>query len=81
MPKLARADKFQVDEELLRRLYREGDGFIARVHEKLPETGIRIAYPTLTHRLRTLGISPLRNINPHYAFTLTAGVRSVRGNS
>jgi len=55
-----RADKIAIDEELLRRLYRECDGFIARVHEKLLEAGIRIAYPTLTHRLRALGISPLR---------------------
>lgn len=55
-----RADKIGVDEELLRRLYRECDGYIARVHEKLREAQIKIAYPTLTHRLRALGISPLR---------------------
>ena len=55
----ARADRIAVDEELLRRLYRECDGFIARVHEKLLEAQIKIAYPTLTHRLRALGISPL----------------------
>ncbi len=58
-PPIERTDKLKIDEELLRQLYRECDGFIARVHEKLLEAGIRIAYPTLTHRLRALGISPL----------------------
>jgi len=59
MPKPERAAQRPVEAELLRRLYGECGGFIARVHEKLLEAGIRIAYPTLTHRLRALGISPL----------------------
>jgi len=58
MPPNARPERRVVDEELLRRLYRECDGWIQRVHEKLGEAGVRIAYPTLTHRLRKLGISP-----------------------
>ncbi|MBI4621966.1 MAG: helix-turn-helix domain-containing protein [Verrucomicrobia bacterium] len=60
MPKRARAVQRAIDEELLRRLYGECDGFMARVHEKLLEQGIKIAYPTLTHRLRKLGISPVQ---------------------
>jgi transposase len=60
MPKIERGSKLALDEELLRRLYGECDGFIARVHEKLLEQGIKVAYPTLTHRLRALGISPLQ---------------------
>jgi transposase len=53
-----RADKQPLDEELLRRLYQECQGHIARVHEKLvEEEGVAVAYSTLTHRLRELGIS------------------------
>ena len=54
----ARAPKQPIDVELLRRLYRECDGWVKRVHEKLlEEEKIPIAYPTLTRRLRQLGIS------------------------
>ena len=60
MPKIERGPKLVLDEELLRRLYRECGGFIARVHEKLLDQGVKVAYPTLTHRLRDLGISPLQ---------------------
>lgn len=59
-PKIEKSYKLALDEELLRRLYTECGGFIARVHEKLLEQGIKVAYPTLTHRLRALGISPLQ---------------------
>ena len=53
-----RADKLPLDEELLRRLYQECQGYIARVHEKLvEEEGVAVAYSTLTQRLRQLGIS------------------------
>lgn len=58
MPEAARRDKVLVDEELLRRLYQECQGFVQRVHEKLvEEEGISITYPTLTRRLRELEIS------------------------
>jgi transposase len=60
MPKIERRGKLALDEELLRELYGECGGFIARVHEKLLEREIKVAYPTLTHRLRELGISPLQ---------------------
>jgi transposase len=53
-----RADKLPLDEELLRRLYHQCQGHIARVHEKLvEEEGVAVAYSTLTQRLRQLGIS------------------------
>jgi transposase len=57
-PPHPRADKQALDEELLRRLYQECQGWIARVHEKLvEEQGLRVTYSTLTRRLRELGIS------------------------
>jgi len=53
-----RADKLALDEELLRRLYQQCQGRMARVHEKLvEEEGVQVTYPTLTRRLRELGIS------------------------
>lgn len=53
-----RPPKIPLDEEMLRQLYDDCDGWIQRVHEKLvEEKGMRIAYPTLVQRLRKLGIS------------------------
>ena len=58
MPPGRRADKQQVDVELLRRLYQACDGWVVRMHEKLvEEAGLKITYPTLTRMLRDLGIS------------------------
>jgi hypothetical protein len=58
LPQIARADKRRIDEELLRRLYRDCNGFIQRVHEKLlEEEGVQVKYSTLTRMLRELGIS------------------------
>lgn len=58
MPHTTRSDKIRVDEELLRRLYSDCDGWMQRVHEKLvEEEGIQVTYPTLTRMLRELGIS------------------------
>jgi len=57
-PRPARADKQRLDEELLRRLYQECQGWIVRVHEKLiEEEGVKVTYSTLKRRLRELGIS------------------------
>ena len=54
----ARCDKIELDLELLRRLYRECDGWIERVHEKLrEEEQIEVGYSTLTRILREQGIS------------------------
>jgi transposase len=53
-----REDKKQIDAELLERLYRECDGWIQRIHEKLvEEEGIQVGYSTLTRMLRELGLS------------------------
>jgi len=50
--------KQQIDEALLRRLYAQCEGYAQRVHEKLTEEqGVEVTYPTLTRRLRELGIS------------------------
>ena len=54
----ARQDKIQIDPELLGRLYRECDGWLQRVHEKLVEEhGIQLGYSTLTRMLRDLELS------------------------
>ena len=53
-----REDKIQIDPELLRRLYRECNGWMERVHEKLvEEEKIEVGYSTLTRMLRKLGLS------------------------
>ncbi len=55
---LVTRSKQPLNEELLRSLYTECEGFAQRVHEKLAEEqGILVSYPTLTRRLRELGIS------------------------
>ena len=56
-PRPVRADKKPLEEELLRRLYQECRGRMARVHEKLvEEEGVPVSYSTLTRRLRELGL-------------------------
>jgi transposase len=56
-PPAVRREKQPLDPELLRRLYAECEGWIQRVHEKLAEeAGVRVPYPTLTRKLRALGI-------------------------
>src|SRR6185295_5230890 len=58
MPQVQHRDKQRLEEELLRRLYQQCQGHMARVHEKLvEEEGIKVTYPTLTRMLRELGIS------------------------
>src|SRR2546426_8034808 len=52
-PAQPRADKQKLDEELLRRLYQECQGWVVRLREKLlEEEGIQVSYSTLTRRLR-----------------------------
>ena len=54
---LGRKDKIPIDEELLKRLYEECDGWKQRIHEKLlEEEKVKVSYPTLTRRLRELGL-------------------------
>jgi transcriptional regulator with XRE-family HTH domain len=61
MPDKTRRDKIVLDEDLLRKLYQDCDGWIQRVHEKLgEEEGIQIKYSTLTRMMRTLGISRIQ---------------------
>jgi hypothetical protein len=58
MPRRTRSDKIEIDADLLKRLYRQCDGFAQRVHEKLAEEEhVSIQYSTLTRLLRQLGIS------------------------
>ena len=57
MPQIVREDKIRIDPDLLRRLYRECDGWAERIHEKLvEEEHIDIGYSTLTRLLRDLGV-------------------------
>jgi len=57
-PRAARSDKIQLDLELLQRLYRECEGWMERVHERLKEEEqIDVGYSTLTRILRETGIS------------------------
>jgi hypothetical protein len=58
LPASARRDKIELDAGLLRRLYEECGGYRERVYERLLEENdeLRLSYPTLTRRLRELGI-------------------------
>lgn len=58
MPAAVRAEKIPLDSERLKTLYLDCDGHVQRVHEKLvEEEASKVTYPTLTRRLRELGIS------------------------
>jgi transposase len=58
MPAVVHADKQLIDEQLLRDLYQRCQGRVQRMHEiLLEEYKIQVSYPTLTRRLRQLGIS------------------------
>jgi len=57
MPDRQRKDRIHIDHDQLRRLYRECDGWIQRVHEKLAEEeDVQVGYSTLTRMLREAGI-------------------------
>ena len=61
LPRTVRKDKIDIDADLLQRLYRECDGWIQRVHEKLTEEeGIQVSYSTLTRLLRELELGKSR---------------------
>ncbi len=58
MPQVVREVEVPIDPELLQRLYKECEGWIERVHERLAEEEkIQLPYSSLTRRLRQLGIS------------------------
>jgi len=62
MPETTRSDKIQLDVQLLIELYKDCDGWVQRIHEKLAEEeGIKIGYSTLTQRIRELGLGKPRN--------------------
>ncbi len=53
-----RRDKIEVDLELLQQVYRQCDGWVQRVHEKLKEEhNVDIGYSTLTRLLQQQGLS------------------------
>jgi hypothetical protein len=57
VPQTVRKDKIHIDADILRRLYRECDGWAQRVHEKLvEEEKIGVSYSTLTRLLRDLDL-------------------------
>lgn len=61
-----RKDKLHIDRELLERLYRECNGWVERIHEKLKEEEkITIGYSTLTRMLRELGIGQAKSTRCH----------------
>ena len=61
-----RKDKLQIDPQLLERLYRECNGWIQRIHEKLrEEENIEVGYSTLTRMLREMGLRRNRQARCH----------------
>lgn len=62
VPDSVRKDKIHIDPELLERLYHECGGWLQRVHERLvEEEKIQVSYPTLTRRVRELGLGKPRS--------------------
>lgn len=61
-PNFPRKDKIEIDEELLKKLHEDCQGYVQRMHEKLREEwNIDICYSTLTRLLRDLGIGVSKN--------------------
>jgi transposase len=57
MPDTPRKDKISIDDNLLRRLYSECQGWIQRIHEKITiEEKIKIGYSTLTRKIKELDL-------------------------
>jgi hypothetical protein len=57
MPLGSRQDKIRIEEDLLRRLYAECQGWMERMHEKLvEEEGLDVSYSTVRRRVRELGL-------------------------
>jgi hypothetical protein len=52
-----RQDKIHIEEDLLRRLYTDCQGWIERIHEKLvEEEGFQVSYSTVLRRVHELGL-------------------------
>jgi hypothetical protein len=61
MPLGPRQDKIHIEEDLLRRLYRECQGWKERMHEKLvEEEGLAVSYSTVLRRVHELGLGQRR---------------------
>lgn len=57
VPTTVRSDKIELCPELIGRLYRECDGYVQRIHEKLTEEyDVAIGYSTLTGIIRDLAL-------------------------
>lgn len=57
MPLGPRQDKIRIEQDLLRRLYGECQGWIERMHEKLvEEEGLDVSYSTVLRRVHELGL-------------------------
>ncbi len=62
MPDSTRKDTIEIDPHLLLKLYKECNGWIQRVHEKLiEEEGVEVGYSTLTRKIRELGFGKTKN--------------------
>jgi transposase len=62
MPESSRSDKIKLDPQLLIKFYKDCDGWVQRIHEKLTEEeGIQIGYSTLTGKIRELGLGQSRD--------------------
>jgi hypothetical protein len=62
-----RSTRKEIEEELLKNLYEQCNGYVQRVHEKLTEEhNIKIAYSTLTKLIRKKGIGEVeKERSPH----------------
>ena len=57
LPAKIRKDSIEVDEEILRRVYKDCDSYTPRTYEVLTEEhGLKIGYSTLTRKLREMGL-------------------------
>jgi len=62
MPESMRKDKIDLDPDLLVELYKDCDGWVQRIYEKLiEEEGIEIGYSTLTLKIRELDLGTSKN--------------------
>ncbi len=62
MPESARKDKIDLNPDLLIKLYKDCDGWVQRIHEKLAEEeGVEIGYSTLTLKIRELDLGASKN--------------------
>lgn len=62
LPDVVRKDKIEIDAELLKKLHKDCNGYVQRIHEKLlEEEDIKVGYSTLTRMIRELGLGKPAN--------------------